>query len=303
MKLTLEALEVIDTIERRGSYAAAAEALHKVPSAVSYIVHKLETDLNLTIFDRAGHRAKLTNAGRVLLERGRQLLRDAEDLQCRASRVNMGWETELRIAIDTVVPIAGIVSYATAFYGEHSATRLQFLNEALGGTWDALYTRRADLVVGAMGEPPFIGHSLREIDTLEIGFYLAPSHPLASAHEPLSTLEVSKYRAVAIQDTSRQLPSRMINLGQGQDTTIVATMDAKLQFLLAGLGVGYLPVCVARPYVEKGLLMAKRLDTMLCPQIFHLAWHSDDPGEGLRWWIRQLDRRILICSLWASIQV
>jgi DNA-binding transcriptional LysR family regulator len=215
----------------------------------------------------------------------------------------MGWETELRIALDSVIPIAGIVSYATAFYGEHSATRLQFLSETLGGTWDALYTRRADLVVGAMGGAPFTRYSVREIDTLEIGFYLAPSHPLADAREPLSTLDVSKYRAVTIQDTSRQLPSRMINLGEGQETTTVASMDAKLRFLLAGLGVGYLPVCVARPYVEKGLLVAKDLDTMPCSQTFYLAWHTEDLGEGLRWWIRQLDQPDLICKMCASIQV
>jgi DNA-binding transcriptional LysR family regulator len=303
MKLTLEALEAIDAIERRGSYAAAAEELHKVPSAISYIVHKLETDLGLTVFDRSGHRAKLTGAGRILLDRGRQLIRDAEDLQCRASRVDMGWETELRIALDSVIPVAGIVPYATAFYGEHSATRLQFMTENLGGTWDALYTRRADLVIGAMGEPPFVGYSLREIDTLDIGFYLAPSHPLASTERVLSTLEVSKYRAVSIQDTSRQLPSRTINLGEWQETTTVGNMDAKLQFLLAGLGVGYLPVCVARPYVEKGLLMAKELDTMPCPQTFYLAWHTEELGEGLRWWIRQLDNRDLIRKICTAIHV
>ncbi|MFD2274328.1 hypothetical protein ACFS07_33675 [Undibacterium arcticum] len=40
MKLTLEALQAIDAIERRGSYAAAADELHKVPSALSYIVQK-----------------------------------------------------------------------------------------------------------------------------------------------------------------------------------------------------------------------------------------------------------------------
>jgi DNA-binding transcriptional LysR family regulator len=239
----------------------------------------------------------------VLVERGRQLLRDAADLQCRASRVNMGWETELRIALDTVVPVAGIVSYATTFYGENKTTRIHFSHEVLGGTWDALYTRRADLIVGAMGEPPFSGYAVRPIDTLEIGFYLATSHPLASAEEPLYSQELAKYRAVAIQDTSRQLPDRTVNLCEGQETSTVASIDAKLQFLVAGLGVGYLPVCVARPYVNKGLLVRKELDTLPRPQNFYIAWHAEDPGEGLRWWIRQLDQPDLIRKIWASMQV
>ena len=39
--VSLEALLVLDAIEYRGSYAAAAEHLNKVPSALSYVVQKL----------------------------------------------------------------------------------------------------------------------------------------------------------------------------------------------------------------------------------------------------------------------
>jgi DNA-binding transcriptional LysR family regulator len=237
----------------------------------------------------------------VLLERGRQLLRDASDLQRRTYRVNMGWEAELRIAIDPVVPVAGITQYAKAFYTENNITRLHLLHEVLGGTWDALHTRRADLIVGALGPPPFSGYSMRPIDTLKIGFLIAPSHPLASAPEPLSSLEVAKYRAVSVQDTSRNLARRMVYLGEGQETTMVASIDAKLQFLVAGLGVGFLPLCIARPYIDKGLLISKELDTLPCPQSFYIAWHTEDRGEGLKWWIRQLDRPDLLREMWKSV--
>ena len=40
--LTLEAIRVLDAIDRRGSFAAAADELGKVPSALSYTVQKLE---------------------------------------------------------------------------------------------------------------------------------------------------------------------------------------------------------------------------------------------------------------------
>ena len=101
LKLSLEALQVIDAIDRRGSYAAAAQELHRVPSALSYAVQKLEQDLDLLVFDRRGHRVRLTEAGRELLDEGRHLLRAAGELECRVRRVATGWETELRIAVDT----------------------------------------------------------------------------------------------------------------------------------------------------------------------------------------------------------
>ena len=59
-QLTLEALEELDTIDRKGSFAAAAAALYKVPSAVSYSVQKLEQDLGVTLFIKEGRRSVLT---------------------------------------------------------------------------------------------------------------------------------------------------------------------------------------------------------------------------------------------------
>ncbi|HMY41227.1 MAG TPA: LysR family transcriptional regulator, partial [Marinagarivorans sp.] len=52
--ISLEALRILDAIERKGSFGAAAEAIHKVPSALSYTVAKLEADLGVSIFDRSG---------------------------------------------------------------------------------------------------------------------------------------------------------------------------------------------------------------------------------------------------------
>jgi len=43
--ISLEALEVLEAIERKGSFASAANALYRVPSAISYTVQKLEGDL------------------------------------------------------------------------------------------------------------------------------------------------------------------------------------------------------------------------------------------------------------------
>ena len=78
--LTLEALRVMDAIDRRGSFAAAADELGRVPSALSYTMQKLEEELDVVLFDRSGHRTKFTNVGRMLLERGRVLLEAADKL-------------------------------------------------------------------------------------------------------------------------------------------------------------------------------------------------------------------------------
>ena len=74
MKISLDSLEVLDAIDRKGSFAAAAESLFRVPSAITYTVRKLEEDLGVALFNRSGHRAELTEAGIELLREGRLLL-------------------------------------------------------------------------------------------------------------------------------------------------------------------------------------------------------------------------------------
>lgn len=70
MKPLLDVLIILDALEKEGSFAAASAKLFKTPSALSYTVHKLESDLNIQLLDRSGHRAKFTRTGQMLLERG-----------------------------------------------------------------------------------------------------------------------------------------------------------------------------------------------------------------------------------------
>ena len=45
-------LEVVDAVARTGGFSAAAQELHRVPSAVSYTVRQLETWLAVSLFER-----------------------------------------------------------------------------------------------------------------------------------------------------------------------------------------------------------------------------------------------------------
>src|SRR5690554_5562458 len=90
--ITSEALQTLDAIERRQSFAAAAEELHRVPSAVSYTINKLEEDLGVTLFDRSKRRAELTATGRLVLEQGRHILKATEELTALARQAAEGWE-------------------------------------------------------------------------------------------------------------------------------------------------------------------------------------------------------------------
>ena len=114
--ITLDALQTLDAIERRHSFAAAAEELHRVPSAVSYTINKLEEDLGVELFDRSRRKAELTAIGRLVLEQGRHILKASQELAAQARQAADGWEVVLRICIESVLRSGAIYALIEDFH-------------------------------------------------------------------------------------------------------------------------------------------------------------------------------------------
>lgn len=295
MRLTLDSLQVLDAIDRKGSFAAAAEELFRVPSAITYTVQKLEQDLAVAIFDRTGHKAVLTPAGQALLQEGRHLLRAAQLLESRVQRVATGYETELTIAVSDLIGVERLFPLLEEFFREPCGTEVKLTTEVYGGSWDALVAGRADLSIGAPGEaPPGGGYSVRPMGLLEFAFAVAPQHPLAQFPEPLTSQAILQYRAIAAADTSRHLAPRTSGLLTGQEVLTVPDMRAKLAAHIAGLGVGYLPLRLAREAVQAGQLVIKQVEEVKPSVPLHLAWRTDHAGRALVWFLDRLEREDLL---------
>ena len=130
MDITLELLEILDAIERRGSFAAAAEELERVPSALSYSIQKYEERLGARIFVREGRRSVFTPVGRCLLERGRQLLAAASALSEEVQTLASGWEPRLKIAVDSLMPMDEVMLTISGFLAQHPGNLLHHFSHS-----------------------------------------------------------------------------------------------------------------------------------------------------------------------------
>ncbi|WP_218081485.1 LysR substrate-binding domain-containing protein [Anthocerotibacter panamensis] len=79
MSFNLEQLRILQAIVEQGSFKRAAEVMYISQPAVSLQIQNLERGLGVPIFDRAGRKAELTQAGRLLLEYAQRLLTLAEE--------------------------------------------------------------------------------------------------------------------------------------------------------------------------------------------------------------------------------
>lgn len=76
--MTLQQLKYVSMVERCGSFSKAAQKLYVSQPSVSNLVHGLEEELHITIFQRTPSGVVITNEGRELLKLGNKLLRDAD---------------------------------------------------------------------------------------------------------------------------------------------------------------------------------------------------------------------------------
>ncbi len=295
--ITPEALALIRSVAALGSMAAAAREMGLVPSAVTYRVRQIEESLDVLLFDRSAKQARITPAGEELLQGGERVLQELDAVARRVQRVATGWEPQLSIAVDSLISRRTIFELCEAFFvsgpqGTAPPTRLRIQGETLSGTWHALLDGQADLAIGGVVEGiAQAGIQAKNLGDVPFVFAVAPNHALASAKQPLPDAVIQQHRIVAVADSTRRKQSVTMGILPGQDVLTVSTMPDKLDAQLRGLGCGFVPQCIAQPYIDTGRLVA--MSTERIPRVpkVNYSWRTPERGQlgkALSWWLAQL---------------
>lgn len=286
--ITLEALHILDAIERRGSFAAAANELNRAPSSLSYQIQKLEQDLDIMIFDRSGHKANFTDAGKLILERGRAILSATEKLVNDATLLANGWELDITLAFDGIIPIANFFPLVEAL-GNVSKTRVRLQEDILAGGWESLAADRADLLICPKIDTLPQDVKAEPLGTMEMMWVAASDHYVHKRSGEFDDEARQKYRAIAIADTARDQPAMSVNILEKQPRLTVTNFSAKCQALVNGLGIGTLPKHVAEPLIAEGKLKKIEGSQGIDMEII-MAWRRNKIGEAKSWCIQYLKK-------------
>jgi DNA-binding transcriptional LysR family regulator len=293
--ITLDALEVLDAIDRKGSFAGAANELFRVPSAISYTVQKLEQDLGVVLFRKEGRKSVLTEAGKVLLEQGREILEATQRLALAAKKTHSGWEPVFNIAIDSILDFDFIYPLIARFYELLPDIEINIFEEVLGGAQEAISSNRADLVIGSGStSTPNQGIKYQKIRQVEWVFTVAPDHELAQAPLPLSRQQIEQHRFIVVRDSSRNQAPQSHRVFSKRPVLSVPSISEKIHALCSGLGVGFLPAHRIQHLLEQGLLIALPVENEIPAETLHMAWKTTNKGKVLRWFIEQLSRHDFI---------
>jgi DNA-binding transcriptional LysR family regulator len=183
----LRRLRALRELADRGTIAAAADALHLTPSAVSQQLSALEREVGQPLLEPDGRGVRLTPAARVLLAHGDALFAQLELLRADLDAHRSGEAGEVRVG-GFATSLGGLVLPAAALLAERAPGVRVLVQEAESPqAFEALGRHELDVVLSMEAEgvpraddPRFLRRALLA-DVLDVA--LIASHPLAAADE------------------------------------------------------------------------------------------------------------------------
>ena len=256
---TLDQLLVLEAVVNTGSFAGAARALHRVPSAISYAISTLEGALGVEVFDRSGRRATLTPEGRRVLGAAAALLESARRLDALGLALAGGHEPSLLVVVDGALPQRPVMRALRAFGTLGLPTRVQLVVEHQDGVVECFLRERADIVLALDLENA--GAVLAEpLPPLRMVLVARADHPLVGGG-PVDRAALHGHAELLVRASTagaREAP-RDPWFG-GPQALSLSDFHSKRLALREGLGFGWMPAHLVEEDLQEGIFAIIPLD-------------------------------------------
>lgn len=243
---------VMDAIVRLGSFNAAAGALNRVQSAVSYNIKTLEEELELKLFSREAYRPSLTPVGEAIYRKAKVLLAELEEIRILSEQLRLGQEPLLRMDLSPLCPLASVTPIFRGIADRFPQTRLEISMEVFGG--EALVLNdEADLSLTDQVEQDDRLESIpwQNIPLLPV---VSSTHPLASQAPQPSKTEIARHCQIVVSSRSRHMVPKSLGVAEGNLTWRVNDFPTKRGLIIEGVGWGHMPRTMIEADLEKGTL-------------------------------------------------
>jgi DNA-binding transcriptional LysR family regulator len=248
--LDLDALVHFIAVANQGGVSAAARETGIPKATMSRRVRKLEARLGTPLLERGGARLKLTEDGRLLLDRAAPLLADLDALWGEMSARSGLVRGRLRVSIPALLPVFGMGGFAARFARTYPAVELEvdvddrFVDPVSDGY---------DAVVRANPSP--------ESDLVGRRFLRSQSVLASVPSMPLPRHTGERVDAVVLAATRSQ--SAWTVLGSAGELTVIpreilrcSSITLVYEAVLAGAGAALLPAWVIQKDLAEGRLKA-----------------------------------------------
>jgi DNA-binding transcriptional LysR family regulator len=252
--MEISALQAFVKVVQTGSFTRAAEALHTQKAYLSRVITQLEKELGVRLLERTTRALSLTEIGREFFERAVGILASVEDAQRTVQKAQGEPRGVLRLTCGVEFGMVAVSGWVTTYLERYPQVRV-----------DADFTGRlVDIVhegfdlavrVGPLADSALTARKLGE---LHYGLFAAPAY-LARRAAPNLPGDLATHDVLVFAGGSHQATWTLSKESQQERIVLQPRMKANNVFAVrdaatGGLGIAQLPLIVAAPVVQAGLL-------------------------------------------------
>ena len=273
--MNLRQLEVFRAVCEQGGFTRAAQSLYMTQPAVSHVIAELEKEAGCPLFDRISRRIYLTEAGRIFLEKARQILELHEELS--AGFPALTGQAPLRIGSGITIADFHLPTILRRCRRLDGFPSVRVTVDQAGRIEEALLNSELDvaLIEGVVRHPHLIRQPFSSYDTAA---FCAPSHPLAT-RSPLSLDDLLTAELLlrepgsAIRDAFDSALLLRDRCAEPAWTSV--NSPALAAAAREGLGVAVLPACLTEADVAAGRLVRLEVEGLTLRNQNQLVVHRD----------------------------
>jgi DNA-binding transcriptional LysR family regulator len=238
-RISLKQWKMFHAVIDFDGFAEAANQLHVSQSSISHALAKLQEQLGVPLLTLKGRKAQITEEGKMLLLRSRDLVRNAIELEELAESLRQGWGPEIRLAIAPSFPSDLLMLALHELSLSPKKVRLHVKDATLEQAKQALHDNTVDLVISTTPISGFVGKKLIEIEHVAVAH---PDNPLFALEREITFDELKTQFQIAISGVNDDVPADInYRTPQYPRPWKVSSLDRAIGALCHGVGYAWLP--------------------------------------------------------------
>lgn len=271
--LDLQTLRLVLAVAEAGSISGGSDRLGLALAAASVRISSLEASLGIRVFERSPRGVSLTLAGRVLVQRGAELLSEAHRLADDMRDWGKGLAGRVRLMSNASALLEDLPQRLARFAQTHprirvdvtEGTSLQILGEVANGRMDVGIVDAAS---------PTLGLEFKAFGTDELVLVTPASHPLAVL--PFIRLDALLDQPLVVFEGTNAVSARLFtaaaSVGRSLDVRMrMRSFDAACRVVAAGHGVSVMPRRALGPQLATLSLSAVTIAESWAARVHHLV--------------------------------